>query len=206
MIPLFFTLSYFNSHAHVERDVISYSSFVFIVYFNSHAHVERDLKIVLHTECPGISTHTLTWSVTVYACPRSSSRKISTHTLTWSVTTSWDCASCTISISTHTLTWSVTWEPLTSTGDLLFQLTRSRGAWPRLVWLWTCTTWNFNSHAHVERDLQHSRNSLGHVNFNSHAHVERDLLPDMVAADNIFQLTRSRGAWRRLLSTFHRLS
>ena len=65
MIPLFFTLSYFNSHAHVERDEMSNDylnelristhtlmwSVTFhilansqgIANFNSHAHVERDI-------------------------------------------------------------------------------------------------------------------------------------------------------------------
>ena len=77
--------------------------------FNSHAHVERDrLKVATLQLMKGISTHTLTWSVT--ADPKSNSRSygyfnshahverdhklidphwqlfISTHTLTWSVT------------------------------------------------------------------------------------------------------------------------
>ena len=42
MIPLFFTLSYFNSHAHVERDLYYVSTKHFSLDFNSHAHVERD--------------------------------------------------------------------------------------------------------------------------------------------------------------------
>ena len=42
MIPLFFTLSYFNSHAHVERDLIPVSIKTVVPDFNSHAHVERD--------------------------------------------------------------------------------------------------------------------------------------------------------------------
>ena len=42
MIPLFFTLSYFNSHAHVERDFFSLAFNFHEVDFNSHAHVERD--------------------------------------------------------------------------------------------------------------------------------------------------------------------
>ncbi len=42
MIPLFFTLSYFNSHAHVERD-------------SEYEKAVANIKI---------STHTLTWSVT----------------------------------------------------------------------------------------------------------------------------------------------
>ena len=33
-------------------------------YFNSHAHVERDIFAQCFLECIGISTHTLTWSVT----------------------------------------------------------------------------------------------------------------------------------------------
>ena len=56
-----------------------------------------------------------------------------------------------------------------------FQLTRSRGAWllrpppPPLPW-------HFNSHAHVERDLISSFVVKSEWNFNSHAHVERDSL------------------------------
>ena len=33
--------------------------------FNSHAHVERDVHTRLGDYAPGISTHTLTWSVTL---------------------------------------------------------------------------------------------------------------------------------------------
>ena len=35
---------------------------------------------------------------------------------------------------------------------------------------------NFNSHAHVERDPTHTENYINLANFNSHAHVERDVL------------------------------
>ena len=56
----------FNSHAHVERDV----AFLFYgggtMNFNSHAHVERDfVRKFLVTQPCNISTHTLTWSVTL---------------------------------------------------------------------------------------------------------------------------------------------
>ena len=56
---------YFNSHAHVERDSSPIVNAYGVVYFNSHAHVERDalLKFSL-CQIIGISTHTLTWSVT----------------------------------------------------------------------------------------------------------------------------------------------
>ena len=55
----------FNSHAHVERDMLIRIKLFKILNFNSHAHVERDLW---NTQTAGvkleISTHTLTWSVT----------------------------------------------------------------------------------------------------------------------------------------------
>ena len=54
--------------------------------------------------------------------------KISTHTLTWSVTVTFDSVTDTNNISTHTLTWSVTeyWNYFYKYDA--FQLTRSRGA------------------------------------------------------------------------------
>ena len=55
-------------------------------------------------------------------------------------------------ISTHTLTWSVT---LGTQYGLIREF-------------------NFNSHAHVERDNQKTKPFTGHKYFNSHAHVERD--------------------------------
>ena len=77
-----------------------------------------------------ISTHTLTWSVTIYSKPNAVDLQISTHTLTWSVTSvKGNEHAHTLHfnshahverdqlvalrllqavISTHTLTWSVT--------------------------------------------------------------------------------------------------
>ena len=43
----------------------------------------------------------------------------------------------------------------------------------------TCSNaqgYNFNSHAHVERDAQKNKSVVSMENFNSHAHVERDML------------------------------
>ena len=56
----------FNSHAHVERDADSWEYGSAMQNFNSHAHVERDgvwdfEGVYAHF----ISTHTLTWSVTL---------------------------------------------------------------------------------------------------------------------------------------------
>ena len=80
------TLYNFNSHAHVERDLLisrlSHSN----SNFNSHAHVERDIDRVAFGAETAISTHTLTWSVTVCVCVHFFGLIISTHTLTWSVT------------------------------------------------------------------------------------------------------------------------
>ena len=66
MIPLFFTLSYFNSHAHMERDQAGNVRRNAVLHFNSHAHVERDGKNSIQARAiENISTHTLTWSVTL---------------------------------------------------------------------------------------------------------------------------------------------
>ena len=76
----------FNSHAHVERDIVRQNQEMELTNFNSHAHVERDNHANKRFYGYVISTHTLTWSVThppVHCVWRGT---ISTHTLTWSVT------------------------------------------------------------------------------------------------------------------------
>ena len=122
------------------------------MYFNSHAHVERDVQQRRIKRHKDISTHTLTWSVTIslfthidsslfqltrsrgawlskrnknhtvneFQLTRSRGAwrlekstpcnhlQISTHTLTWSVTPVFNYSIENIHISTHTLTWSVT--------------------------------------------------------------------------------------------------
>ena len=55
---------------------------------------------------------------------------------------------------------------------------------------------NFNSHAHVERDILVKDYQGNYADFNSHAHVERDGMSLAKTAEDLtFQLTRSRGAW-----------
>ena len=56
----------------------------------------------------------------------------------------------------------------------------------------TCTTqaFDFNSHAHVERDDSLLSCLGSHGNFNSHAHVERDISAD-VKIVNIFISTHT---------------
>ena len=77
-----------------------------------------------------ISTHTLTWSVTICGEQNAQTHNISTHTLTWSVTLLILSIALSSRISTHTLTWSVTLSPSTTLIEVE----------------------DFNSHAHVERD------------------------------------------------------
>ena len=55
----------FNSHAHVERDKTELNNVKCRRYFNSHAHVERDRASANSLPKLLISTHTLTWSVTI---------------------------------------------------------------------------------------------------------------------------------------------
>ena len=54
----------FNSHAHVERDGYPINPVYEKMDFNSHAHVERDVRKIFAAVKNHISTHTLTWSVT----------------------------------------------------------------------------------------------------------------------------------------------
>ena len=55
----------FNSHAHVERDHSTLHRYEEQSDFNSHAHVERDENMTEGIKLFMISTHTLTWSVTL---------------------------------------------------------------------------------------------------------------------------------------------
>ena len=49
----------------MERDSIYFNGITICWDFNSHAHVERDKYLVFPSPVAIISTHTLTWSVTV---------------------------------------------------------------------------------------------------------------------------------------------
>ena len=161
--------------------------------FNSHAHVERDVLEMLDNKKKDISTHTLTWSVTLYVCKllplfqfqltRSRGAwlwniqtagvklEISTHTLTWSVTRVKKLVNYQTLISTHTLTWSVTWR----FQQMMF------------------TLYDFNSHAHVERDLNSNCGDKWRYHFNSHAHVERDYFSDV--SDMLHKISTHTLTW-----------
>ena len=70
--------------------------------------MERDSPYMTDSGEIGISTHTLTWSVTSLGEDDITATLISTHTLTWSVTRDSIATNNVFIISTHTLTWSVT--------------------------------------------------------------------------------------------------
>ena len=125
----------------------------YIKYFNSHAHVERDMGRDYRVL---ICEFQLTRSRGAWPqknSPKAVIKIISTHTLTWSVTTAVLQLVRITKISTHTLTWSVTCIIDKTIRFVKFQLTRSRGAWPLEYSDSRGQTGNFNSHAHVERDF-----------------------------------------------------
>ena len=137
----------------MERDTLNNIPAEQAANFNSHAHVERDYERLRDALSLNISTHTLTWSVTIAEFVVFRIIHISTHTLTWSVTRQWIFTPIVTTISTHTLTWSVTFGGMTGNDN----------------------TVHFNSHAHVERDQMIGSVWSRVLHFNSHAHVERDL-------------------------------
>ena len=92
----------------MERDGHIYPAMRHQGHFNSHAHVERDIVAATFDIELEISTHTLTWSVTISCSATDLRMNISTHTLTWSVTIGGEYVITVDGISTHTLTWSVT--------------------------------------------------------------------------------------------------
>ena len=105
-------ICYFNSHAHVERD--SYTQLLTTQHwhFNSHAHVERDRCNNATGEVNMISTHTLTWSVTLHGrtCQTPLIFQLTRSRGAWlCIYSDWIVKIC---ISTHTLTWSVTFQPM----------------------------------------------------------------------------------------------
>ena len=183
--------------------------------------MERDLRLVrFRLYNLDISTHTLTWSVTRRIKSIIKLIYISTHTLTWSVTTSAVMSLICLSFQLTRSRGAWRWFNGSIRSTKKFQLTRSRGAWLcRITFTWKIYL-NFNSHAHVERDATLMLNSGFSMNFNSHAHVERDCCHkperdnysyfnshahverDLVSRGKFlnserFQLTRSRGAWRK---------
>ena len=168
----------FNSHAHVERDITPPWSIFTISDFNSHAHVERDQTIPKWWYVFWISTHTLTWSVTLVV--KHNSFIVCIFQLTRSRGAWQGHFSIFINckqISTHTLTWSVT--------GVLFHIHQLNT--------------NFNSHAHVERDPLAEFIYLGFFISTHTLTWSVTFGSTSISLSLQFQLTRSRGAW---LDTF----
>ena len=146
-----------------------------------------------------------------------SSITISTHTLTWSVTLIQGLQVFTIQISTHTLTWSVTILFLLLMIRMVFQLTRSRGAWLKELLNLPLAPY-FNSHAHVERDempdavendswISTHTLTWSVTGTNMKAKIRKKISTHTLtwsvtcslhsrSKPDKFQLTRSRGAWQ----------
>ena len=163
--------------------------------FNSHAHVERDLiclksqKIIIH-----ISTHTLTWSVTRFV-------NTAEVYLQFQLTRSrgaWrngKCCKYWFYISTHTLTWSVTVQIRQFLGQQTFQLTRSRGAWPQknspkaVIKIISTHTLTWSVTTAVLQLVRITKISTHTLTWSVTCIIDKTIR--FVK----FQLTRSRGAW-----------
>ena len=80
-----------------------------------------------------------------------------------------------IQISTHTLTWSVTTNVISD--STLKKNFNSHAHVERDLFMYSLVSPRdyFNSHAHVERDNFSYITPVVAINFNSHAHVERDI-------------------------------
>ena len=141
-----------------------------------------------------ISTHTLTWSVTKFFLSSSKSLKfqLTRSRGAWRRTVCSNAMANQFQLTRSRGAWPV--NPLTGIVAVLFQLTRSRGAWRASIRLST-NIFNFNSHAHVERDNVGYRIGVA-VRISTHTltwSVTRHSL--FVSFRQQFQLTRSRGAW-----------
>ena len=147
----------FNSHAHVERDKESFSEWKDYIEFQltrsrgawrhfSRLCIRKQVfqltrsrgawrsGVILNRYVYRISTHTLTWSVTLPCRTHSSVTAISTHTLTWSVT-HWRSGRrrpARFQLTRSRGAWHYMENHINT--NMIFQLTRSRGAWPLLDW------------------------------------------------------------------------
>ena len=167
-----------------------------LLYFNSHAHVERDIMCRTKSDTDTISTHTLTWSVTWSDMSLDWLRRyFNSHAHVERDTVVSRRAQLKWRISTHTLTWSVTSSIVFLSQLMSFQLTRSRGAW--LAQKCSFNVFNISTHTLTWSVTTTSlKTTVTRCNFNSHAHVERDYaIVILVYFQKTFQLTRSRGAW-----------
>ena len=162
--------------------------------FNSHAHVERDIAVLQLVLITKISTHTLTWSVT---CIIDKTIRFVKFQLTRS-RGAWQYR---LNSLHHIYKFQLTrsrgaWHECYADSNNFewFQLTRSRGAWLNAQSKHAISI-NFNSHAHVERDvLKVVVDTLQHISTNTLT-WSVTFLCFLCVFYFKFQLTRSRGAW-----------
>ena len=142
-----------------------------------------------------ISTHTLTWSVTqafhseLFALQFQLTRSRGAWPQTGIIGTIFD------NFNSHAHVERDTAGNEKTVHEFTFQLTRSRGAWHIVVMLSFWLIWFQLTRSRGAWQTQ-TWYPTKIKNFNSHAHVERDV---KISTDDVyvvwFQLTRSRGAW-----------
>ena len=164
--------------------------------FNSHAHVERDSLYFFNSGCDMEFQLTRSRGAWPSVCCHVSIVK--RFQLTRSRGAWLELSMQSPSQMTFQLTRSRgAWLPLKPNlvGVYSFQLTRSRGAWLCAI-LFICTFVNFNSHAHVERDLEYIF-QMTYLKISTHTLTWSVTSISSVQTQFMkFQLTRSRGAWR----------
>ena len=131
----------FNSHAHVERDglttperdLLNFYHLLCVIFQLTRSRGAWLNQNFMTVRWHMISTHTLTWSVTLteYRVQQLEKHFNSHAHVERDFTSSFGILVSLI--STHTLTWSVTIWVRSWRCDSTFQLTRSRGAWPGLL-------------------------------------------------------------------------
>ena len=144
---------YFNSQPHEEADLTTLSFSPEVYNFNSQPHEEADGIGGGSVATISISTHSLTRRLTEKVKAIAFDSDISTHSLTRRLTISWAVSNLSIS----------------------FQLTASRGGWPRTQSYCRCISY-FNSQPHEEADRVFGFLGILRFYFNSQPHEEADFL------------------------------
>ena len=140
----------------MERDFRRRCKRTYIIYFNSHAHVERDA--ILNTFIYGcdISTHTLTWSVTLKTYSvLNHSKNFNSHAHVERDFPLQFVLYHLCNFNSHAHVERDYCYHCNTVIIIIFQLTRSRGAW-LVKAIANIILIDFNSHAHVERDITKS--------------------------------------------------
>ena len=170
------------------------------MHFNSHAHVERDKATNEILRKLKISTHTLTWSVTPnieQITKNMENFNSHAHVERDLHLLRLNCKN--LHFNSHAHVERDVRVVTVCKSLFLFQLTRSRGAWPMTA-VTQLSPQNFNSHAHVERDkINNPAFCIGFISTHTLT-WSVTCVPAIPFSFFLFQLTRSRGAWRMSLA------